>query len=165
MREIRVHGQDRRYHHPRLGLNGRLDSLQAAVLLAKMEVFEDEVSARVRIGARYTQLLKEAFAGHPSRVRTPHVETFNTSVYAQYTIEVDDREAFESRLKALGVPTAVHYPLGLHMQPVFAHLGLREGSFPVSEAAARRVVSLPMHPYLTEEQQVKVVQAVREAAG
>jgi UDP-2-acetamido-2-deoxy-ribo-hexuluronate aminotransferase len=165
MREIRVHGQDRRYHHPRLGLNGRLDSLQAAVLLAKMEIFQDEVSARIRIGARYTQLLNEAFAGSPGRVRTPYIENFNACVYAQYTIEVDNREVFESKLKALGVPTAVHYPLALHMQPVFAHLGLPEGSFPFSEAAARRVISLPMHPYLTEEQQVAVVQAVREAAG
>ena len=165
MREIRVHGQDRRYHHPRLGLNGRLDTLQAAVLLAKMEVFEDEVAARIRIGDRYTQLLNEAFAGSPGRVRTPYIENFNTCVYAQYTIEVDNREVFESKLKALGVPTAVHYPLALHMQPVFAHLGLPEGSFPFSEAAARRVISLPMHPYLTEEQQVAVVQAVREAAG
>jgi len=165
MREIRVHGQDRRYHHPRLGLNGRLDTLQAAVLLAKMEVFEDEVAARIRIGDRYTQLLNEAFAGSPGRVRTPYIENFNTCVYAQYTIEVDNREVFESKLKALGVPTAVHYPLALHMQPVFAHLGLPEGSFPFSEAAARRVISLPMHPYLTEEQQVAVVQAVREASG
>jgi UDP-2-acetamido-2-deoxy-ribo-hexuluronate aminotransferase len=93
------------------------------------------------------------------------VESFNTCVYAQYTIEVDDRDGFEARMKALGVPTAVHYPLALHMQPVFAHLGLSEGRYPVSEAAARRVISLPMHPYLTEEQQVEVVAAVRQAVG
>jgi UDP-2-acetamido-2-deoxy-ribo-hexuluronate aminotransferase len=163
LREIRVHGQDRRYHHPRLGLNGRLDSLQAAILLSKMEIFDDEVDARVRIGARYTELLSEAFAGSAGAIRTPVIEPFNTCVYAQYTIEVDHREVFESRMKALGVPTAVHYPLALHMQPVFAHLGLLEGSFPVSEAAARRVISLPMHPYLTEEQQVQVVKAVKDA--
>jgi UDP-2-acetamido-2-deoxy-ribo-hexuluronate aminotransferase len=165
MREIRVHGQDRRYHHPRLGLNGRLDSLQAAVLLAKLEIFDDEVAARARLGARYTELLAEAFAGHRSPVCGPYVEPFNTSVYAQYTIEVDDRDIFETRMKALGVPTAVHYPLPLHLQPVFAHLGQGEGRFPVSEAAARRVISLPMHPYLTEADQVKVVRAVREAIG
>lgn len=165
MREIRVHGQDRRYHHPRLGLNGRLDSLQAAVLLAKLEIFDDEVAARGRLGARYTELLAEAFAGHQRPIRGPYVEPFNTSVYAQYTIEVDNREIFETRMKALGVPTAVHYPLPLHLQPVFEHLGQREGRFPVSEAAARRVVSLPMHPYLTESDQVRVVQAVRESVG
>jgi len=165
MREIRVHGQDRRYHHPRLGLNGRLDSIQAAVLLAKLEIFDDEVAARARLGARYTELLAEAFAGHPSPIQGPFVEPFNTSVYAQYTIEVDNRDIFETRMKALGVPTAVHYPLPLHLQPVFEHLGQPEGRFPVSEAAARRVVSLPMHPYLTEVDQVRVVQAVRQSVG
>jgi UDP-2-acetamido-2-deoxy-ribo-hexuluronate aminotransferase len=165
MREIRLHGQDRRYHHPRLGLTGRLDSIQAAVLLAKLDVFDDEVAARARLGARYTELLAQAFAGHPNPVRGPYVEPFNTSVYAQYTIEVDDRDIFETRMKALGIPTAVHYPLPLHLQPVFEHLGQGEGRFPVSEAAARRVISLPMHPYLTEADQVKVVRAVREAIG
>jgi UDP-2-acetamido-2-deoxy-ribo-hexuluronate aminotransferase len=165
MREIRLHGQDRRYHHPRLGLTGRLDSIQAAVLLAKMEIFDDEVAARVRLGARYSELLRAAFADQPDAIRIPHVEPFNTCVYAQYTIEVGQRDIFETRMKALGVPTAIHYPIALHMQPVFAHLGLREGRFPVSEAAASRVISLPMHPYLTEEQQVAVVKAVREAVG
>jgi len=165
MREIRLHGQDRRYHHPRLGLTGRLDSIQAAVLLAKMEIFDDEVAARIRLGARYTELLREAFADAPDAIRTPHVEAFNTCVYAQYTLEVENREIFETRMKALGVPTAVHYPLPLHLQPVFEHLGQREGRFPVSEAAARRVISLPMHPYLTEADQGRVVQAVRQSAG
>jgi UDP-2-acetamido-2-deoxy-ribo-hexuluronate aminotransferase len=165
MREIRVHGQDRRYHHPRLGVNGRLDSLQAAVLLAKMEVFDEEVAARIRVGARYTELLEAACNGSSARIRTPSVEPFNTCIYAQYTIEVDDRDGFEARMKALGVPTAVHYPMALHMQPVFAHLGLREGSFPSSEAAARRVISLPMHPYLTEGDQDRVVTAVSQAAS
>jgi UDP-2-acetamido-2-deoxy-ribo-hexuluronate aminotransferase len=165
MREIRVHGQDRRYHHPRLGLNGRLDSIQAAVLLAKMETFDDEVAARIRLGARYSELLLQAFADRPGAIRVPHVEPFNTSVYAQYTIEVENRDVFETRMKELGVPTAVHYPIALHLQPVFAHLGLGAGRFPVSEAAASRVISLPMHPYLTDEQQLKVVRAVREAVG
>lgn len=165
MREIRVHGQDRRYHHPRLGLNGRLDSLQAAVLLAKMEIFPAEVEARMRVGARYADLITEAFGTGPGRLRSPYVEPFNTSVFAQYTVEVDRRETVEAHLKAAGVPTAVHYPLPLHLQPVFAKLGLREGSFPVSEAAARRVISLPMHPYLTDEQQRTVVSALKAAVS
>jgi UDP-2-acetamido-2-deoxy-ribo-hexuluronate aminotransferase len=165
MREIRLHGQDRRYHHPRLGLTGRLDSIQAAVLLAKMEIFDDEVAARSRVGARYSELLADAFASNPAVIRTPHVEPFNSCVYAQYTIEVERRDFFETRMKTLGVPTAVHYPLPLHLQPVFGHLGLREGRFPAAEAAARRVVSLPMHPYLTEDDQVRVVRAVQEAVG
>ena len=163
MREIRAHGQDRRYHHPRLGLNGRLDTLQAAVLLAKMEIFDDEVAARVRLGARYTELIVEAFGKDSTCVRAPFIEPHNTSVYAQYTVEVDGREFVETRMKALGVPTAVHYPLPLHLQPVFAHLGQGEGSFPISEAAARRVISLPMHPYLGDADQVKVVSALKES--
>src|SRR5882757_3366666 len=127
MREIRVHGQDRRYHHPRLGMNGRLDSLQAAVLLAKLEIFADEVQARARLGARYSSLLQAAFATVPAdkKITTPIVEVHNLSVYAQYTIEVPQRQWFEERMKAAGVPIAVHYPVPLHQQPVFAGLGYK----------------------------------------
>jgi len=163
MREIRVHGQDRRYNHPRLGINGRLDTLQAAVLLAKLEVFDEEVAARGRVGARYGELIREAFAGHEERVLTPWLAPGNTSVYAQYTIEVDERDAVESRMKARGIPTAVHYPMPLHLQPLFESMGLRKGAFPHSERASRRVISLPMHPYLGEEQQRAVVAALRAA--
>ena len=162
MREIRVHGQDRRYHHPRLGLTGRLDSIQAAVLLAKMEIFDDEVAARARVASVYERLIVEAF-GRDGTVRAPWAEPFNTCVYAQYTVEVDRRDVVETRMKAAGVPTAVHYPMPLHEQPVFEHLGQPAGSFPRSEAAARRVISLPMHPYLAEEQQAQVVAALAEA--
>jgi UDP-2-acetamido-2-deoxy-ribo-hexuluronate aminotransferase len=161
LREIRVHGQDRRYHHPRLGLTGRLDSIQAAVLLAKLETFDEEVAARARLGARYAELIGAKFGtGAQALVRAPEVEAFNTCVFAQYTVEVDNRDIVETRMKQHGVPTAVHYPLSLHMQPVFAHLGHREGDFPHSESAARRVMSLPMHPYLTDEQQGRVVDAL-----
>jgi UDP-2-acetamido-2-deoxy-ribo-hexuluronate aminotransferase len=166
MREIRVHGQDRRYHHPRLGINGRLDTLQAAVLLAKMEIFPDEVEARIKIGARYSALIDEAFAkqSDPARqVVTPYVAPNCTSVYAQYTVEVADRAKVEQGMKARGVPTAVHYPVPLHLQPVFSNLGQGAGSFPLSEAAGNRVISLPMHPYLTEAQQAQVVAALKES--
>ncbi len=161
MREIRVHGQDRRYHHPRLGLNGRLDTLQAAVLLAKLDIFDDEVAARSRIGARYSQLISTAI---PS-IGTPHLSEGCTSVYAQYTVEVPQRAKVEEAMKARGVPTAVHYPIPLHRQPVFANLGYRAGDFPVSEKAGERVMSLPMHPYLSEADQDKVVQALKEAVN
>jgi UDP-2-acetamido-2-deoxy-ribo-hexuluronate aminotransferase len=164
-REIRVHGQDRRYHHPRLGINGRLDTLQAAVLLAKLEIFDDEVAARERIGKRYSELIEEAFASAPpeKRVAGPYVAPECTSVYAQYTVEVPNRAQVEERMKARGIPTAVHYPVPLHMQPVFASLQQGPGSFPVAEAAAARVISLPMHPYLSEEQQREIVSALRDA--
>jgi UDP-2-acetamido-2-deoxy-ribo-hexuluronate aminotransferase len=166
MREIRVHGQDRRYHHARLGINGRLDTLQAAVLLAKMEIFPDEVDARNKIGARYSAMIDAAFAGESEparRVVTPYIAPNCTSVYAQYTIEVADRAKVEQGMKARGIPTAVHYPVPLHLQPVFAHLGQGVGSFPRSEAAGNRVISLPMHPYLTEGQQAQVVKALKES--
>ncbi len=156
MNEIHVHGQDRRYHHPRLGLNGRLDTLQAAILLAKLAVFDVDVHARERIGARYTQGLKD-------KVRTPHLATGNTSVYAQYTIEVENRESFCALLQKEGVPTAVHYPVPLHLQPVFSGLGLGVGSYPVAEAAAARVVSLPMHPDLSDAEQDAVIAVVKKA--
>ncbi len=162
MREIRVHGQDRRYHHPYLGINGRLDTLQAAILLAKMDIFEEEVIARNRIGARYSELIKEKLS---DRVTAPYLASGNTSVYAQYTIQVDARDAVEAELKKRGIPTAIHYPIPLHLQPVFSNLGLREGSFPIAERAGQRVLSLPMHPYLTEDQQVTVVNALAEAVG
>ena len=164
-REIRVHGQDRRYHHPRLGINGRLDTLQAAILLSKLDIFDDEVAARERIGARYTQLIDEAFASAPAeqRATTPYVAPNCTSVYAQYTVEVPNRAKVEEGMKARGVPTAVHYPVPLHLQPVFSNLNQGPGSFPVAEAAAARVISLPMHPYLTEAQQDQVVAALKDA--
>lgn len=158
MREVRVHGQDRRYHHPVIGLNGRLDTIQAAVLLAKLPSFPDEVAARARIGARYSALLQDV-------ARVPVIADGNSHVYAQYTIEVDNREAVQQALQALGVPTAVHYPIPLHLQPAFAHLGLGEGSFPVAEAAGRRVMSLPMHPFLDEATQDAIVAAVKKALG
>ena len=166
MREIRIHGQDRRYHHPRLGLTGRLDSIQAAVLLAKLETFDEEVRARHRLGQRYTELIAIKFGtGAQAKVHAPEVESFNTCVYAQYTVEVEHRDIVETRMKKLEVPTAVHYPLSLHMQPVFADLGHQEGDFPNAEAAARRVISLPMHPYLTDEQQRQVVDALAQAVA
>jgi UDP-2-acetamido-2-deoxy-ribo-hexuluronate aminotransferase len=155
MRWIRVHGQDKRYHHAVVGVNSRLDTIQAAILLAKMEIFAEEVTARERIGRRYSELLSDVAV-------TPFIRDYNSSVYAQYTIQVRNRELVQKKLLERGIPTAVHYPIPLNLQPCFAHLGLGVGAFPVSEAASKRVMSLPMHPYLTDEQQDQIVSAVRE---
>lgn len=149
MREIRVHGQDRRYHHSRIGINGRLDTLQAAILLAKMEIFEDEVKARERIGARYSELLGDT-------AMTPYIEPHNTSVYAQYTVQVENRDVVQASLKDAGIPTSVHYPIPLNRQPTLAC----PEKFERSEYASERVVSLPMHPYLTDMQQNFVIQTL-----
>jgi len=155
LRMLRNHGQDRRYHHPLIGVNARMATIQAAVLLAKLEVFDEEIRRRAEVGARYTDLLHGV-------VKTPQIREGNTSVYAQYTIEVDARDEFQEQMKVLGIPTTVHYPEALHLQPAFAYLGLCEGDFPVAETAASRVVSLPMHPYLNEDDLMRITTAVKE---
>lgn len=157
MRAIRTHGGAVRHHHPYLGMNGRLDTLQAAVLLAKFPHFEDEVKAREQIGKRYSELLQDVSV-------TPKVQKGNTHVYHQYTIRIPNRDTVAETLKAKGIPTGIYYPKCLHEQPVFASLGYHLGSFPVSEKASREVLSLPMHPWLTHEDQDKIVAAVKEAA-
>ena len=158
MRQTRVHGQSRRYYHPTIGLNGRLDTLQAAVLLAKLETFGQELKARKRIADRYSALL----AG---TVPTPYIETHNSCVYAQYTIQVDKRSEVQAHLKEAGIPTAVHYPVPLNLQPAFSALGQGVGSFPRAEAAANRVMSLPMHPFLDEKTQDSIVATLRSVTS
>jgi len=158
--ELRNHGQAGRYLHTRIGINGRLDTMQAAVLLAKLEVFDEELGLRQEAADLYAAQLMEA-------VPTPELLPDRTSAWAQYTIEVDERPAVEKVLSEAGIPTAVHYPKPLHLQPVYAELsremGWERGSFPAAESAAERVLSLPMHPYLTAEEINEVSEAVRKA--
>ena len=153
MQAIRTHGSLKRHTHPFLGMNGRFDTLQAAILLAKLPHFDWEVQERGRIGARYS-----FFIGSPSIV--PQVAPGNTHVYAQYTIRVPHRDKVAEQLKALGIPSAIYYPKCLHEQPVFSSLGYKWGDFPESERASREVLSLPMHPFLTESDQDRVVAAL-----
>ena len=157
MREIRVHGQSGRYEHARVGVGGRMDSIQCAVVLAKMERFEWEIRQRSTIGTHYDALLSSS-----PQIKKIKVKPDRTSVYAQYTVRVPGRERFERELKARGIPTAVHYPLSLHQQPAYA-AGYAGQSFPVSERLAREVISLPMHADLSENAQQQIVAAVREA--
>jgi UDP-2-acetamido-2-deoxy-ribo-hexuluronate aminotransferase len=156
MRAIRTHGGLTRHHHPLLGMNGRFDTLQAAVLLAKFPHFDWEVQERARLGARYTELLRPVCV-------VPEVMPGNTHVYAQYTIRVPNRDTVAAKLKELGIPTAVYYPKCLHEQPVFAGNGQRWGEFPVSEKVSREVLSLPMHPFLSEVDQDRIVAAVKQS--
>jgi UDP-2-acetamido-2-deoxy-ribo-hexuluronate aminotransferase len=158
MAAIRTHGGVRRHHHPYIGTNSRLDTLQAAILLAKLPHFPAEVAARQRIGARYSQLLAGACT-------VPEVMGGNTHVYAQYTIRHPNRDALAESLRAAGIPSGVYYPKCIHEQPAFADLGYRMGDFPCSEQASREVLSLPMHPFLTEEKQDRVVAAVQAFCG
>ena len=153
MREIRVHGQSGRYHHTRVGVGGRMDAIQCAVVLAKLERFDWEVRQRIEIGAHYTALLGAA-------VKTMALRPDRSCVYAQYTVRVAERAKMEAKLKAQGIPTAVHYPLSLHQQPAYS-AGWEGRSFPVSEQLAREVLSLPMHADLDEATQQRIVKAVR----
>lgn len=155
MREIRVHGQDRRYHHARIGINGRMDTLQAAILLAKLERFDWEVARRQEVARRYDL----ALAACPG-ISLPSVAACNSSVHAQYTVQAEAREAVVEKLTTAGIPSAIHYPRPLHLQAALACLGGRSGQFPVAEAAASRVLSLPMGPDLTPEDQDRVVAAL-----
>jgi UDP-2-acetamido-2-deoxy-ribo-hexuluronate aminotransferase len=156
LRCVHNHGQAGRYHHVSVGLNARLDTLQAAVLLVKLRHYRDELAARNRVAALYTELLRGA-------VEVPRLSEGNTSNWAQYTIRVRDRDAVRSRLASDGIPTAVHYPAPLHRQPVYAHLKLPDGRFPVSVQASGEVLSLPMHGFLPEVDVRRIAAAVREA--
>lgn len=149
MRQIARHGQDRRYHHVRVGVNSRLDTLQAAILLPKLAVLDQEISQRQKVALQYTHLLDRN-----RLILVPHVEEGNTSAWAQYTIQIDSREQVQELLKAEGIPTAVHYPIPLNKQPAVADARV---SLPVGDEVARRVMSLPMHPYLAIEDQEKIV--------
>ena len=158
MRAIRAHGGLKRHQHAFLGMNGRFDTLQAAVLLAKWPHFEWEVEERARIGARYSNVL----AAH---CIAPEIASGNTHVYAQYTIRVPDRDLIAEMLKVQGIPSGVYYPKCLHEQPVFANLGYKLGDFPESEKASREVLSLPMHPFLSESEQDRVIAVLTKLLG
>ena len=149
LRQIARHGQDRRYHHIRVGVNSRLDTLQAAILLPKLEIFAEEVELRQQVAEKYDQLLNQA-----GIATTPFIEAYNTSVYAQYTIQVENREQVQAKLKEAGIPTAVHYPIPLNKQPAVADISAQ---LPVGDAVAEKVMSLPMHPYMTDAELQKVV--------
>ena len=155
MHEIRIHGQSKRYYHTRLGVNGRFDTLQAAFLLEKMAIFPEEIELRQQAADRYQQLL-------PESIRKPLIKSHNSSVFAQYTIEVSNREMVQQELQKRDIPTAVHYPVGLHQQPIFKELYPGIQSFPKAERAASRVMSIPMHPYLSLADQKKISQALEE---
>jgi UDP-2-acetamido-2-deoxy-ribo-hexuluronate aminotransferase len=153
MSEIRVHGQSKRYVHTRVGVGGRMDTLQCAIVLAKLERFEWEVQQREEIGQRYNQLLDQA------RIARIQQRPERTSVYAQYTVMVSNREALQSRLNEAGIPTAVHYPVPLNEQPAYKHLCCGDCT-PVAQQWAKRVMSLPMGADLSFDLQKKIVNSL-----
>ena len=154
-REIRVHGQSQRYVHTRVGVGGRMDTLQCAVVLAKLERFDWEIAQRQRIGQRYHQLLTA------SGICSVTLRSDRTSVYGQYTVLVAHREALQKQLNEAGIPTAVHYPVPLNEQPAYQHLCCPDCT-PISHQISKQVMSLPMSPDLSVDDQDKIVRAVVE---
>ena len=159
LRSLRMHGQGTdRYEHARIGFNSRLDTIQAAVLIEKLKIFPDEIAGREHIARRYNAML-----GKSNRIRTPRVIAGALSVWAQYTIQVDDRTKLQADLKDENIPTVVHYPIPLGRQRAYAHFP--SVPTPVSEALSKCVVSLPIHPYLDDASQDRIVAAVLKSAG
>jgi dTDP-4-amino-4,6-dideoxygalactose transaminase len=160
LRSIRVHGQGSdKYDNVRLGLTGRLDTIQAAILIEKLKIFEDEIAARNKVAQRYAQ-------GLGNVVTVPHVASGMTSVWAQYTIRLPkgvDRNEFAAALKAQGIPTAIYYPKSMHQQTAYRDYPIADGGVPVCEALSDDVISLPMHAYLDEPTQERIIKAVRGA--
>jgi dTDP-4-amino-4,6-dideoxygalactose transaminase len=159
MRSIRIHGMgDHQYDNVRVGINGRLDTMQAAVLLSKFEIFPEEVILRNTAAKRYNDLI-----GLSSGLKLPKIPEGAQSAWAQYSLLTESeaqRDKLRSRLNQENIPTAIYYPKPLHLQKVFMPLGYREGDFPVGESCARRIFSLPMHPYISEQEQKKVAGAL-----
>ena len=166
MRQIARHGQDRRYHHIRIGINSRLDTLQAAILLPKLAVFDEELTQRQRVADTYSVFLQSS-SFRPQKtdgtdltgVITPYIESNSTSAWAQYSILVHNREELQNYLLHNGIPTAVHYPLPLNKQPAVADANVK---LPIGDTVAKRVVSLPIHPYLTILNQKEISMAIEQ---
>jgi len=154
MVSIRVHGQGKdKYQNVRIGVNGRLDTLQAAILLAKMEIFEEEIELRQTVARRYREVLKPY-------VTVPFVREYNVSAWAQYSVLHPRRDEVINALKKEGIPTAVYYPISLHMQEAFTHLGYKKGDFPISEKVSTEIFSIPMHPYLAAADQERIASVI-----
>ena len=152
LRQIRIHGQKVKHQHPLVGINGRMDTIQAAILLEKLAIFQEECEARAKVGRRYDTLLADV-----PGIESPIIAQGNTSVYAQYTIRSENRDALSHALLTQNIPSVAYYTAPLHLQGAFADLGHKPGDFPISEQVAAQCLSLPMHPYLTAKDQEHIV--------
>ncbi len=146
MRSLRLHGQSKRYHHRYIGLGARLDTIQAAVLNVKLNYYNADKALRQTVAKKYTNLL----AG--KNLITPFVDSRASSVWAQYSVRIENRDEIQAKLKEAGIPTAVHYPMPLHLQECFKYLGYKNGDFPISELVSTQIMSLPMNPYLNDKE-------------
>ncbi|MCG3689199.1 DegT/DnrJ/EryC1/StrS family aminotransferase [Aliarcobacter butzleri] len=147
MKSLRLHGQSKRYHHKYIGMGGRLDTIQAAVLNVKLKYYPKDLAKRAEVASKYTKALESK-----SGLVLPFVDKKATSAWAQYSIRIKNRDEVQNRLKDAGIPTAVHYPMPLHFQECFKYLGYKKGDFPISEIVSNEIMSLPMNPYVTDEE-------------
>lgn len=147
IKSLRIHGQTKRYYHKYIGIGGRLDTIQAAVLNVKLKYYKKDLALRQEVASKYTNLLSSK-----EDVVLPFIKEDRTSAFAQYSLRVKNRDEMQEKLQNLGIPTAVHYPLPLHLQECFSYLGYKNGDFPISEAVANEIMSLPMNPYLSDEE-------------
>ena len=152
MKSLRLHGQSKRYHHKYIGMGGRLDTIQAAILNVKLKYYPKDLALRQKVAVKYTEALK-----NKSNLILPYVDEKTTSAWAQYSVRVKNRDELQEKLKIDGIPTAVHYPMPLHLQECFLYLGYKKGDFPISEIVASEIMSLPMNPYITNEEIMYIV--------
>lgn len=162
---LRNHGQIARYKHKYIGINGRLDAMQAAILNVKLAHFKEEIATRINIGNNYTAKIKAAYKGDKADIITPFIPEGKVSVYAQYSVRVKNREEVAKKLNEQGIPTAIHYPIPLHMQECYAGCGFKEGDLPVSEKVSKEIMSLPMSAFLKEDDQDFIVNALCKAVA
>ncbi|MDX4059310.1 DegT/DnrJ/EryC1/StrS family aminotransferase [Aliarcobacter skirrowii] len=154
IKSLRLHGQSIRYHHQYIGMGGRLDTIQAAVLNVKLKYYEKDLKLRQDVAVKYTKVL------NAKNIETPFVKNDRTSAWAQYSIRVQNRTELQTKLQNLGIPTAVHYPMPLHVQECFKYLNLKEGDFPISEKVSKEIMSLPMNPYVSDEEIEFIIKAL-----
>ncbi len=146
MKSLRVHGQTKRYHHKYIGMGGRMDALQCTVVDVKLKYYPKDLALRQEVASRYRQALED------KNILLPSIDRDATSAYAQYSVRVENRDAVQSKLKEMGIPTAVHYPMPLHLQECFGYLGYKRGDLPIAELVSSEIMSLPMNPYLSDEE-------------
>ena len=147
MKSLRLHGQSKRYHHKYIGMGGRLDTIQAAVLNVKLKYYPKDLALRQEVAVKYIKALE-----NKSNLILPYIDEKATSAWAQYSVRVKNRDELQEKLKAVGIPTAVHYPMPLHLQECFIYLGYKKGDFPISEIVSDEIMSLPMNPYVSDEE-------------
>ena len=150
MKSLRVHGQSKRYHHKYIGIGGRMDALQCAVVDVKLKYYPKDLALRQEVAKKYTKALGSVALASP--IILPFVDKNSNSAFAQYSIRVKNRDEVQSKLKAKGIPTAVHYPLPLHLQECFKYLGYKKGDFPISELVSSEIMSLPMNSYMSDDE-------------